>query len=71
MVETLERYDKDFPMELDRYFVTEIQPRKKSYGISPQMFCAEDGISDNSGRMETTMMERSVDIRFANLTEYI
>jgi GR25 family glycosyltransferase involved in LPS biosynthesis len=71
MVELLEVYDKKFPMELDRYFVNEIQPRNKSYGVSPQLFCAEDGFSDNSKKVEISMMERSVDRRFAKLTDYI
>lgn len=71
MKELLEVYDKTFPMELDRYFVTQIQPRGKSYGISPQLFCAEDGYSDNSKITETSMIERSVDLRFAKYTDYI
>ena len=71
MIETIERYNKDFPMELDRYFVTEIQPRGNSYGYAPQPFCAEDGPSDNSGISETGMMQRSIDTRFAKLTDYI
>jgi GR25 family glycosyltransferase involved in LPS biosynthesis len=71
MKETLEIYERDFPMELDRFFVAEIQPRKKSYGIVPQIFAADDGVSDNSGRNEQGMLQRSVDSRFAKLTDYI
>lgn len=71
MKETLELYDREFPMELDRHFVTNVQPRGKSYGIVPQVFAAEDGISDNSGRNETGMLQRSVDARFGNLTDYV
>lgn len=71
MKELLEVYAKTFPMELDRYFVNIIQPRGKSYGLSPQLFCAEDGYSDNSHIVEKSMIERSVDIRFAKHTDYL
>lgn len=71
MKEILEIYDKDFPMELDRFFVTHIQPRGKSFGVTPQIFAADDGYSDNSQIIETGMLQRSVDARFANLTDYI
>jgi GR25 family glycosyltransferase involved in LPS biosynthesis len=71
MQEILDKYDSDFPMELDRYFVSHIQPRGRSFGITPQIFAADDGLSDNSGRVETGMMQRSVDSRFAKLTDYV
>ena len=71
MKEVLSVYEKSFPMELDRYFVAEIQPRGESFGIVPQIFAADDGPSDNSQRMETMMLQRSIDTRFANLTDYI
>lgn len=71
MNETLAIYEKDFPMELDRYFVTHVQPRRKSYGIIPQVFAADDGLSDNSKKMEQGMLERSIDSRFAKVTDYI
>ena len=71
MKELLSVYDKKFPMELDRYFVSHVQPRKKCYGMSPQLFCAEDGYSDNSKIIETSMIQRSVDIRFSQYTDYV
>ena len=71
MRETLETYKKEFPMELDRFFVTKIQTRGNSYGIIPQLFAADDGYSDNSKRNETCMLERSIDSRFAKLIDYI
>lgn len=71
MRELLEVYDKNFPMELDRYFVNFVQPRNRSYAMVPQLFCAEDGKSDNSGIVETSMIERSVDARFARHTDFI
>ena len=58
-------------MELDRYFVTHIQPRGLSYAVTPQIFAADDGESDNSGVNETGMLERSIDARFANVKQYI
>lgn len=71
MKEILEVYDKDFPMELDRYFVTHIQPRGKTIGLTPQLFAADDGVSDNSGKTETKMLDRSIDARFANKIDYV
>ena len=71
MKEILDVYDKDFPMELDRYFVTQIQPRGKSFGLTPQLFAADDGMSDNSGKTETMMLDRSIDARFANKIDYV
>ena len=70
MNETLDAYDRDFPMELDRYFVSRVQPRNKSYGIIPQIFAAEDGVSDNSGRNEHGMLQRSIDARFGRVNDY-
>lgn len=66
-------YSESFPMEIDRYFVTHIQksPDYNCLGISPQLVCAEDGPSDNSGREEIMMMERSVDARFAKYIDYV
>jgi GR25 family glycosyltransferase involved in LPS biosynthesis len=71
MKEMIEVYNNDFPMEIDRYFVTKIQPRGNSYGVTPQLFAADDGYSDNSKIIETGMLQRSIDARFANLTDYI
>lgn len=71
MQEVIDTYQQSFPMELDRYFVNHIQPRGNSIGISPQLFAADDGPSDNSGRYELNMLERSTDARFSKLTDYI
>ena len=71
MREVLDVYHRDFPMELDRFFVTEVQPRGMSLAVTPQLFAADDGVSDNSGRMETSMLDRSIDARFANKTDYV
>ena len=71
MKELIEVYNTEFPMEIDRYFVTHIQPRNKCIGISPQLFAADDGLSDNSGRYETDMLIRSVDSRFSTVLDYV
>ena len=71
MKEILDTYSKTFPMELDRYFVTQIQKRGNSYGLLPQLFATEDGWSDNSKKMEVGLLQKSIDLRFSNLTDYI
>ena len=71
MKELLSIYDLMFPMELDRYFVNIIQPRNKSIGISPQLFCCQDIYSDNMGQNQVNMVIRSVDSRFAQLSDYV
>ncbi len=71
MSEIVDVYNSSFPMELDRYFVSKIQPRGKSIGVSPQIFCAEDGASDNSGKVECGMLEKSIDTRFAKYSDYV
>ena len=71
MVELLEVYDRDFPMEIDRYLVNHIQPRGKSIAISPQLFACQDIYSDNMNVVQLNMLQRSVDQRFAKLNDYI
>ena len=58
-------------MEIDRYFVTHIQPRGGSCAVTPQLFAADDGYSDNSKIVESGMLQRSIDSRFANLIDYV
>jgi GR25 family glycosyltransferase involved in LPS biosynthesis len=71
MKEMIEIYKKDFPMEIDRFFVNYVQPRGKSYGMTPQIFAADDGYSDNSNIVETGMLQRSIDARFGSITDYV
>jgi GR25 family glycosyltransferase involved in LPS biosynthesis len=71
MKELLEVYDNHFPMEIDRYLVDHIQPRKKSIGISPQLFSCQDIYSDNMNDFQVNMLQRSVDSRFALLSDYV
>ncbi len=73
MKHMIDVYSQSFPMEIDRYFVNHVQKSTEftCLGISPQLVCAEDGPSDNSGRNEVMMMERSVDARFARHIDYV
>jgi GR25 family glycosyltransferase involved in LPS biosynthesis len=68
--ELLDAYDAHFPMELDRYFVTRVQPRNRSVALTPQAFACQDVWSDNMGDMQTGMLARSVDGRFASGADY-
>lgn len=71
MKELIDIYDNSFPMEIDRYLVNYIQPRRKSIGLSPQLFSCQDIFSDNMNGYQINMLERSVDSRFALLTDYV
>ena len=58
-------------MELDRYFVTQIQPRGGSIASVPQLFCCDDDIlSDNTGWSEH-LSTKSIDYRFSSRQDYI
>ena len=71
MKEMVDIYNTSFPMEIDRYYVNNIQQRGKSYGISPQLFCVDNIHSDNLNRQDLNMIEKSVDIRYAKYEDYI
>lgn len=68
--EILNVYKEIFPMELDRYFVTYLQPEGRCIGFTPQLFACQDTWSDNMSNMQFNMLQRSVDQRFANLDDY-
>ena len=72
MSEMVNIYNNTFPMEIDRYFVSEIQKRGRSLAISPQLFCCQDNLfSDNLGFTPTNMKNKSVDSRYALLSDYV
>jgi hypothetical protein len=72
MKELVDVYNREFPMEIDRYFVTNVQGRGSSIALSPQLFCCDDGIhSDNLGYTPPNMTTKSIDSRFANPQDYI
>lgn len=71
MSEVIEVYNNRFPMELDRYFVNQVQPRGGSIASAPQLFCCDDGIlSDNTGWSEH-LSTKSIDSRFCSRVDYI
>lgn len=72
MKEMIDVYNDRFPMEIDRYFVTQIQKRGNSLAISPQLFCCKDNLfSDNLGFTPSDMKIKSIDSRFASLGDYV
>jgi len=72
MREMVNLYNQEFPMEIDRYFVNDIQKRGNSIAISPQLFCCDDNVhSDNLGFTPPNMTQKSIDSRFANPSDYI
>lgn len=72
MEEMVRVYNSEFPMEIDRFFVQNVQPRGGSLAIVPQLFCCQDGVySDNLGFVPGGMTQKSVDRRFAPYEDYI
>jgi len=72
MTHMIDLYNREFPMEIDRYFVKHIQPGGGSIAISPQLFCCDDNVhSDNLGYAPSDMILKSIDSRFANPYDYI
>ena len=70
MKEMIELYNNDFPMEIDRYFVT-ISPERKSYAIRPQMFAHDYGLSNNTGTIDENTFNKSIDTRIAKIENYL
>lgn len=72
MKEVLEVYNSEFPMEIDRYFVENVQKRGQSIAISPQLFCCDSGeYSDNQESVTASSITvKSIDSRFANHDDY-
>lgn len=66
-------YSLSFKMELDRYFVNKVQNNFKwnIFGVSPQLFASENGVSSNSGEDHQDLFRKSVDTRYAELHDYI
>lgn len=68
--EILNKYNSEFPMELDRYFVDYIQTQNRCLAITPQIFACQDIWSDNMQLHQSGMLARSVDARFAKYEDY-
>lgn len=71
MQELLELYTNNFPMEIDRYFVENIQQQRKSYAIRPQLFAHDIGVSNNGGFVDDQSLKKSIDHRFVNENDYL
>lgn len=70
MREMVELYNKDFPMEIDRYFVS-ISENRLSYAIRPQLFAHDYGMSNNTGYIDDSTFHKSIDTRVANIEDYL
>ena len=66
-------YDTSFPMELDRFFVTNIMnmPGFVCRAFYPQLFCAEDNHSDNTNSYTPGLLAKSVDLRYSQYHDYV
>lgn len=71
MRELIEEYSESFPMELDRWFVQKIQKRNNSFGIVPQPFCHDITKSNNTGFIDDTSLNKSIDSRMASKDDYL
>lgn len=73
MRHVLEVYRASFPMELDRYFVTNIMhdPNFVCRATVRQLFCAEDNYSDNTQSHTPSLLQKSVDRRVSNYHDYV
>jgi len=71
MKHMVEVYGAQMPMAIDNYYVRMIQKSDefKSYAVSPQIVCTEDGESDTDGNTQNGM--KSVDSRFARYEDYV
>ncbi len=69
MKEMIELYNNEFPMEIDRYFVKNIQQRK-SYAIWPQLFGHDIMESNNGGFVDHQSLFKSIDHRGAKSEDY-
>lgn len=70
MKEMIDLYNQSFPMEIDRYFVENIQQQRKSYAIRPQLFAHDIGISNNGGFIDNQSLLKSIDHRIARPEDY-
>ena len=64
-------YNSDFPMELDRYFVHNLQRTGDSFATSPQLFCHDITVSTNEELIDYSSLRKSVDFRYADTSDYI
>ena len=71
MREMIDIYNDNFPMEIDRYFVENVQQQRKSISIWPQLFCHDVLVSNNNGLVDYSSLQKSIDIRQVKPEDYI
>lgn len=71
MKELVDLYNNCFPMEIDRYLVTQIQQKRKSVAIWPQLICHDIMVSNNNGLVDTQSLMKSIDSRIASPNDYV
>jgi glycosyl transferase family 25 len=71
MYEIIDIYNRDFPMELDRYYVNHIQQTRNCYGIYPQLFSLDMNVSENEGLVDAHAISKSIDRRIKLIEEYV
>ena len=70
MKEMVELYNASFPMEIDRFFVN-LYADRKCYGIRPQLFAHDYGLSNNTGTIDESTFYKSIDTRAAAINDYL
>lgn len=69
MKEMIEEYSSNFPMEIDRWFVN--LTNKNCYGIRPQLFSHDYGISNNTGKIDESTFIKYIDTRIVTIEDYL
>lgn len=71
MKEMIDLYNQKFPMEIDRYLVTQVQQQMKSIAIWPQLICHDIMVSNNNGWIDYQSLKKSIDSRVAKEGDYV
>ena len=71
MKEMIELYNNSFPMEIDRFFVTQVQQQRNSIALWPQLICHDIMVSNNNGWVDHQSLKKSIDARVASENDYV
>jgi GR25 family glycosyltransferase involved in LPS biosynthesis len=71
MREMIDLYNDSFPMEIDRYFVTQVQQQRNSIALWPQLICHDIMVSNNNGLVDHQSLMKSIDSRIASPNDYV
>ena len=71
MKEMIQIYNDDFPMEIDRFFVNEVQQNRNSCAVRPQLFAHDIMISNNGGFIDSQSLIKSIDHRILDSSFYL